>query len=315
VNTLRISSLCVFALLLMAPVAHAQGDEASQEAEVAEEAVVESDPCTNAGFGLPTGPTRAGLIPGDLGAGHRACGRKEVGLSFGGALTVDLDNFYGRLGAQFALDGSWMVTDRFEVFAELELLRIELLITPLGSTSVSIGHASVGVSYGFLRSKHLALAGHSRLVLPTAVGLYQNAFPFSLDAGLAGQLEINRHLSLHGDTNFLFQAMAGKGAAAPRVGAAVVIGAEIVPVPEVAVVLDLKSRLGWGGEPLDMLGAAVGLRFSDCKRFGFSVVGTIPLVGRERVAAGVELRASVRFGKVARPLWEDREHAGEKKDM
>jgi hypothetical protein len=279
----------------------------------AEEAADAGDPCTNAGFGLPTGPTRAGLIPGDLGAGHRACGRKEVGMSFGGALTVDLANFYGRLGAHLALDGSWMVTDRFEVFTELELLRIELLITPLGSTSVNVGHASMGVSYGFLRSKHLALAGHSRLVLPTAVGLYQNALPFSLDVGLAGQLEINRHLSLHGDTTFLFQAMAGKGAAAPRAGAAVVIGAEIIPLPEVAVVLDLKTRLGWGGEPLDMLAAGIGLRFSDCKRFGFAIVGTVPLLGRERAAAGVELRGSVRFGKIARPLWDDMDHGGKKK--
>jgi hypothetical protein len=268
------------------------------------------DPCTNAGFGLPTGPTRAGLIPGDLGAGHRACGRKEVGLGFGGGLIVDLSNFYGRLGAQLALDGSWMITDRFEVFAELELLRIELLITPLASNSINIGHASMGVSYGFLRTRPLALAAHSRLVLPTAAGLYRNAFPFALDVGVAGQLEINRHLALHGDTNFLFQAMAGKGAAAPRAGMSLVVGAEFIPVPEIAVVLDLKTRLGWGGEPLDMLAGAIGLRFSDCKRFGFEIAGTIPFVGRERAVAAVELRASVRFGTIARPLWEDHKHKG-----
>jgi len=298
VNALRTLSCAALGLSLLAP-----GLAFAEPAD-------EGNPCTGADFGLPTGPTRAGLLAGDLGAGHRACGRKEVGLSFGGALTVDLANFYGRLGAQFALDGSWMVTDRLEVFAELELLRIEMLITPLASSSINIGHASMGVSYGFLRTRPLALAAHSRIVLPTAAGLYQNAFPFSLDVGVAGQLAINRHLNLHGDSTFLFQAMAGKGPAAPRAGAAVVVGAEFIPIPEVAIVLDLKTRFGWAGEPVDMLAGAIGLRFSDCKRFGFEIAGTIPIVGRERAAAAVELRASVRFGKITRSLWEGRMHGG-----
>lgn len=311
----------LFALLLALPAAAFAQDEgespptgeSSAEGEAASKAapvpVHGGDPCANAGFGLPTGPTRAGLVPGDLGAGWRACGRTEVGLGFGGALTVDLANFYGRLGAHLAIDGSWLITDRLEVFAELELLRVEMVLAPLGSTSVNLGHTSLGVSYGFLRTKPLALAAHSRLVLPTAVGLYRNAAPFSMDAGVAGLLEINRHIALHGDATFMFQAMAGKGAAAPRAGAGVVLGAEFIPIPEVAVVLDLKSRLGWGGQPLDMLAGAIGLRFSDCKRFGFEIAGTIPIVGRERAAAAVELRASVRFGKMQRPLWADVEHA------
>ncbi|MCO4771029.1 MAG: hypothetical protein KDA24_13425 [Deltaproteobacteria bacterium] len=301
-STLRFFVL--LAALLAAPSVFAEEAAPAAPAAVA----AEGDPCANAGFGLPTGPTRAGLIPGDLGAGHRACGRKEVGLGFGGGLTVDLPAFYGRLGAQLALDGSWMIGDRLEVFAELEILRIEMLITPLASNTINLGHTSVGVSYGFLRTKPLALAVHSKVVLPTAVGLYRNALPFSLDVGVAGQLEINRHLALHGDATYLFQAMAGKGAAAPRAGGAVVVGAEFIPIPEVAIVLDLKSRFGWGDEPLDMLAGAIGLRFSDCKRFGFEIAGTIPIVGRDRTAAAVELRASVRFGKIARPLWGDVEH-------
>lgn len=286
---------------------------ATDTADAAPAAEEASDPCTNAAWGLPTGPTRAGLIPGDLGAGHRACGRKEIGVSFGGGLTVDLPAFYGRLAAQLAVDGSWMITDRLEVFAELELLRVEMLITPLGSTAITLGHTSIGASYGFLRTKPLALAAHGRLVLPTAFGLYRNAAPFAFDLGVAGQLEINRHIALHGDANLLFQAMAGKGPAAPRLGGSVVLGAEFIPVPEVGIVLDLKSRLGWGGEPVDMLAGAIGLRFSDLKRFGFTIAGTIPIVGRDRTAAAVELRASIRIGKIARPAWSDYEPKTPKK--
>ncbi len=265
------------------------------------------DPCAHAGFGLGIGPTQAGLLAGDLGAGWRACGRKELGLSAGGALTIDLPNFYGRIAAPVALDGSWMVTDRLEVFAQLEFLRVEYLITPLASIAIGLGHTSLGASYGFLRTEKLALAAHGRLVLPTAVPLYRNAFPFAFDVGLAGQLEINRHIGLHGDANFLFQAMAGKGAAAPRGGGTIVLGAEFVPIPEVAIVLDAKARLGWGDEPLDMLAGALGLRFSDCKRFGFEIDATIPITGREPAAVGLELRGSVRWGPISRPLWPDSE--------
>lgn len=292
--------LLLSVLALAAPAAAQEGEPG---AVAAGSSVGASDPCAEAGWGLPTGPTRAGLLAGDLGAGHRACGRKEVGLGFGAGLTIELDNFYGRLGGQLALDGSWVVLDRLELFAELELLRAEVLITPLASTSINLGHASMGVSYGFLRTRPLALAAHSRVVLPTAVGLYRNALPFSLDVGVAGQLRVNRHLAFHGDATFLFQAMAGKGAAAERAGAAVVLGGEIIPAPGVAIVLDAKTRLGWGGEPLDMLAGAFGLRFSDAKRFAFSVEGTVPIVGRERAAVAVELRASVRFGEIGKPSW------------
>ncbi len=271
------------------------------------------DPCAHSGFGLGVGPTRAGLLDGDLGAGWRACGRKEIGLSAGGGLTVDLPNFYGRLSAPVALDGSWTPTDRLEVFAQIELLRVEYLITPLASSAIGLGFTSVGVSYGFFRNETLALAAHTRLVLPTAVPLYQNALPFSMDVGLAGQLELSRHIGLHGDANILLQAMAGKGAAAPRGGGTVILGAQFVPIPEVAVVIDAKARFGWGPDPLDMLAAAVGLRFSDCKRFGFEIDATIPLAGRDRTAVALELRGSVRFGTIARPQWPDSEKKGKKK--
>ena len=271
------------------------------------------DPCANDGFGLGIGPTQAGLLAGDLGAGWRACGRRELGLSGGGSLTVDLPNFYGRLSAPVAIDGSWTPTERLEVFAQIELLRVEYLITPLSSSAIGLGHTSVGVSYGFLRNDKLALAAHSRLVLPTAVPLYQNAFPFSMDVGLAGQLELSRHIGLHGDANILLQAMAGKGTSAPRGGGTVVLGAQFVPIPEVAIVVDAKARFGWGDEPLDMLAGALGLRFSDRERFGFEIDATIPIAGRGRAAVALELRGSVRWGTITRPLWPDSETKGKKK--
>jgi len=271
------------------------------------------DPCAHDAFGLTTGPTRAGLLGGDLGAGWRACGRNEIGVSFGGGLTVDLPNFYGALAAPLALDGSVAVTDRFEVFGQIELLRVDYLITPLSSSSIGLGHTSIGVSYGFLRSTKLALAAHSRVVLPTARPLYRNAYPLTLDAGFAGQLEINRHVQLHGDATVLMGVMGGKGPAAPRGGGTVLLGAQFVPIPEVSLVLDMKSRFGWGGEPLDMLAGAIGVRLSDCKRFGFEIDATIPITGRERAAVAVELRASVRLGKIERPLWPDSEMKKRKK--
>ena len=101
-------------------------------------------PCDSQGYGLPTGPVAAGLLEGELGRAHRTCGRSELAVDAGGLLVVDLDNFYGRLAAGLRLEGSWAWGPRGELFGSLEVLRYDSLITPLSSSSLGLGHATVG---------------------------------------------------------------------------------------------------------------------------------------------------------------------------
>ncbi|MCP4867412.1 MAG: hypothetical protein GY898_01675 [Proteobacteria bacterium] len=253
--------------------------------------------CDESTWGLPTGPVRAGLLEGELGAAHRVCGRSEIALDGGGLLLVDLPNFYGRLAAAIRIDGSWAWGPRGELFGSWEAFRYDSLITPLSSSAIGIGHLTVGAGYRFVDVKRVSLGVNGKVVLPTAVPLYRNVAPFGIDLGLAARFMAHKRVHFHGQAGLLHSFAVGKGPGQPRVGAVVTAGAELAPAPQFAVAIDLHAGFGHTA-PVDVFAAALALRFSDNKRFGFSVGATVPLLGRERAAARVDLRASVRFGPI-----------------
>lgn len=253
-------------------------------------------PCEEAADGMPTGPVVVGLFDGNLGAAHRACGRNEVGLDVGALLLVDMPNFYGRLSAGGTLDGSVMLHPRVELFGKLEFLRFENVITPIPATALGLGFTSVGAGWQVLRRDKVVLGINGKTVLPTAAGIYHNAWPIGLDLGLALQVAAARGVHLHGQASFLGSAVASKGPAFPRAGGAVTFGTELRPGKAFAFVVDLYGSFGYRG-PLDALAVAFALRFSDGKRFGFELGGMIPFAGTERAMVAVDFRASIRLGK------------------
>jgi hypothetical protein len=253
-------------------------------------------PCDDAGDGMPTGPVVAGLLDGDLGAPHRACGRNEVALDMGALLLVDTANFYGRLSAGGTLDASAMLTDRLELLVQFEFLRFENVITPIPATALGVGHLNLGLSGQIYRNDRWTLAVNGKTVLPTASGIYHHAWPVGLDLGLAAQTVVARGVAFHGQAGILGAAAISKGAAGPRMGGALTVGAELRPGKAFAFVLDLYGGFGYRG-PLDALAVAFALRFSDGKRFGFELGGILPFAGAERANVAVDLRASIRWGE------------------
>ena len=254
-------------------------------------------PCDRHAFGLPTGPVQAGLLDGELGRARRVCGRSEVALDAGGLLLVDLPNFYGRIAAGVRLEGSWAFAERGELFGSFEAFRYDSLITPLSSSAAGIGHATVGASYRFFGNDRAALGINGKFVLPTATPLYQHTWPLGFDAGLAAQLEAHRLVHFHLQAGLLTSVGMGKGPAQPRIGAALTAGAELRPHDTFAVAIDLHSSFGYTA-PVDVFAAALAIRFSDARRFGFEIGATVPIAGQERAAARVDLKASVRFGPI-----------------
>jgi hypothetical protein len=107
----------------------------------------------------------------------------------------------------------------------------------------------------------------------------------------------HKRVHFHGQVGLLHSFALGKGPAQPRVGAVVTLGTELSPVPGFAVAIDVHAGFGYAA-PLDVLAAALALRFSDNKRFGFSFGATIPLLGRERTLVRIDLRASIRIGPI-----------------
>ena len=254
------------------------------------------DPCEYAADGMPTGPVVAGLLDGDLGTAHRVCGRTEVGVGAGGALLVDLPNFYGHLSAGLTLDASLAVTDRLELFGSMQLLRHESVITPIPAAATGLGSTVLGAGYRVLSHERWALGVNGKFVLPTAVGIYSNAWPVGYDLGLAGQFILHPRVLFHAQTGILGSAAISDGPADPRFGLALTSGVELRPGRAFAFIADLHANFGYRA-PLDNLSMAMGLRFSDGKRFGFELAGVVPLAGQERAMVALELRVSVRMAE------------------
>jgi hypothetical protein len=262
--------------------------------------VAHSDPCRGTTDGMATGPVTAGLLDGDLGRAHRACGRTEAGISGGGLLIVDLPNFYGRISGNLTVDGSWAIGERSELFATVELLRYESLITPMSSSSLGFGHTALGAARRVLQGSIWSLGVHGKIVLPTAFGIYKHSWPFGVDAALSVQVRPLDFLSAHAELGGLFSAAASRGASLPRAGGSATAGLELRPARSFALAVDLHAVVAYAdpaNTPLDVFAAALALRFADGRRFGFEIGATVPILGRERALANLDLRGSVRLGK------------------
>jgi len=255
----------------------------------------QADPCESFGYGLPQGPITAALLDGRLGAGQRTCGRSEVGLDAGGMLLVDTFNFYGHLLGGLTLDGSLAIGSRGELFARMEFLRFQQVITPTSATHLGLGHTTLGGTWRFLIQPKASLGLTGKVVLPTAFDLYKNAWPIGMDVGVTAVATPLRWLSLHAHGGLIASAVITQGDPMPLVGGVVTAGLALQPVAGFAFVADLHGNFGYRG-PIDVFAGALGVRFSDKKRFGFEVGATIPIAGVERSALRLDLRASIRLG-------------------
>jgi len=109
---------------------------------------------------------------------------------------------------------------------------------------------------------------------------------------------VHDRVQLHADLGMIHSVGLGKGPGQPRIGATVNFGAEFRPAWRFSVVTDLHASFGYT-EPLDVFAGALGLRFSDGKRFGFDLGATVPIAGRERAALRIDFAWTVRLGPIS----------------
>jgi len=251
-----------------------------------------ADPCADLD-GMPDGPVTAGLFNGDLLRAHRVCGRTEVGTLGSAYLLADSAHFYGHIIASGILDGSFAVDEATEVFASLEAIRYDSVLAPFPDAYLGTGFTAVGASRRVRTTDSSSVAVNGKVVLPTT-GLYQNAWPFAFDLGLAAVYAGVNRIRVHAQLTAAFEVAAGTGPADPVVAVSPTVGAQWRPGKAFALVLDVTSSHGMT-DPVDYLAGALALRFSDGKRFGMELGGTVPLAGRERALATVDLRFSTRL--------------------
>lgn len=253
----------------------------------------EAGACTDTADGMPIGPARASLLDGDLGLARRVCPRHEVALAGTALLLADVPNFYGNVRASAVLSASYAAGERTELFVDAELLRYQTVISSIVADYLGLGHLSFGATRVLTEDDAWTFGASTRLVLPTAFGLYDNAWPLALDALALFAWRAHPRVRLHAHAGALGSVGTGTGPRAPRGAALAGVGTAYRPFTWLALVLDLDTSLGRTAL-LDHLALAPALRFAIGEKLGIELATTLPIAGHERALAAATLRVSLR---------------------
>ncbi len=244
---------------------------------------------------LPSGPVVAAFQPGDLGAPRRLCTRDELAFGGGGVIVADADHFYGHIVATGDLSGSYAVREDTELFFNAEIVRSDGILGAIGSSSLAPGHLSLGAMHAFAPLDNFGGALHGRLVLPTAIGVYQHGHPFGLDVGFTMAQPLVGRLYAHEDVTLFGQAVFGGGTGGLRGGVGVLAGVEWSAGKAFGLVGDVHAGFGYA-TAIDEVSIAPGFRFAGGKHFGAELSALVPVVGRARTPlAAADLRLSWRL--------------------
>lgn len=225
--------------------------------------------------GLLEGPAAIGYTTTDFGTARRACPRTELGLGANMGLVIDRPNFYGNIGAQGLVYGSYALSQRTEIFGTLAFIDYQQVIGALTQSSLALGDMTVGLNQGVYATKRLVGSVVGRVLLPTASNV-PNSRTLGAEVGHAVSLRASSWLEAH--------AYAGAGltlglspAPLPRPSLLGLIGVQVSPLSWLSLVLDVSG----GMANRSFLAPTVALRFR-VYSLGIELGATLPLLGTDR---------------------------------
>lgn len=245
--------------------------------------------CDTLENGLANGQVQVGLVDGDLGVAQSLCPQNRLGLAVGGGAIVETTNFYGHIAGSGTLRGTLAVSKRTALYAAIEGFRYDAVLSPIASSAMGLGYTDIGASGQIVQTDNLALALQGKLVLPTAFTLNQNGWPLAADLGLAAGWSPADNVVVHGSVLGLGGLALGGGPQFPHAGVNVDAGLEWRATPGFGVVVDALGGFGYTA-PVDVFAAGVGFRGAVGEHAGLALEATVPLVGRERTLAALDLR-------------------------
>ena len=224
--------------------------------------------CDNARHpGLTDGPVTIGYADAELGTGHRACLRDEIGLGERAGAIIDTPGFYGALNADTLLTATHVFARRFELFGALELVHYQFAQNAtLKGSSVGLGQLTVGGAFQALAGRAWAVTPYVRLELPTSSDA-PDVRTVGGELGVAVDFRPYRKVMFHG---YLGGDLTAGLSAAPslvRGGAQADVGVQYSPATWIGLVLDLRLALGHRAA-LDWLAPAVAFRFRFWRTLG-----------------------------------------------
>ena len=263
------------------------------------------NPCEDLNSGLMTGPVELSFQDGDFMSPRHICPSTRLNVGGGAQLTLEPEK-YGLepviqvasgssidVRAQSRISGSYALGEGLEVFASIEPVVYRLLISAYQASHLGLGNSSLGATLHLHQTKHFVLALSNRANLPTAYGLYQNAWPVSLDTSFLFLFAPWSALHFHGQAGTVFSYPFTQGLMAPRAGLLAVAGFELFLFDWVSLVSDLQGLSLYGAD-LDHLAYAGALRYR-IWRFGVETAILAPFAGVDRNLLRAELRLSYRF--------------------
>jgi hypothetical protein len=227
-------------------------------------------------FGLFEGPIVIGLLPGDLGAGRRACPRTEISLGARAGAIIDVPNFYGNLSLDAMLQASITLGRRGELFATLPFINWQFAQNAsLKGTRLAFGATSIGGSWLAYDRKGLAIAPFARAVLPT------DGVTLGAEVGLAIQGPFGRKFGAHAVFSGDLSIGVANGPPDLRGGGLILLGVEWNPAKWFALIVDAQMHFGYRAA-LDWFAPAAALRFRLWRGLGAELSAVIPVVGADR---------------------------------
>lgn len=245
--------------------------------------------------GMATGPVQVAAAPGELGLVRRAEARTEVALAIPGTVVLDEPGFYGMVDGAVAVQGSYAISERLEVFGGLAALQFRYVQNAtLTATNLTLGALFLGATWVAISAPEgrLDLAPFVRLELPTSLE-YQNARPMAVEPGLSLRGVVVPSLRWYAGASMPVAWVFSSGGAHTRVSAAAVLGGEWAPWRWFALALELSGRFG-PLDPLEQVAAGLALRFA-AGRFGVELDGVVPFAGASRATLAAMLRGAYRF--------------------
>ena len=241
------------------------------------------------------GPSQAGVLDGMAGVPRRACLRSEVALAGDLSLIVQPAEFYGNIRASGRLRGSVVVADTVELWADLELVRYQSLISAVSTSYLGLGYSSLGAAFQLLDADLRAGAVYTRVVLPTTSGLDQRTFPLGLEVGASASWLAHENFRFHTWVGALMSVGISELAAPdPRGALRVGGGVDWLPFEWLSLVLEVQSSFGFR-DGVDYLALSGGARFALGDVIGIDLHLMWPFVGAERVLAAAQLAVSARL--------------------
>lgn len=251
-----------------------------------------AEPACSREGALPTGPVQAWLWDGMLGLAQPVCPTTTIAVGPRALLLADTPAFYGRIVASGTVEARLALSDRTAVGMTLEPAHYESAISALSSSWFGYGATTLTATQRVDEGGPIGLAMTGRLVLPSSIGLYGHAWPFSADIGLGLQAE-HRAWSAHGQAGMAATAGVGAGPTALATGLPITVGGAWRPSGGFSAVLDLQSSFGFAAS-VDHLAVAPALRFGT-GWFGMELGGSVPVAGENRTLTVVRLGAGARL--------------------